>query len=60
MTGRLVSGVEQVTTGDVQRQVAQSGLARRAADTSMTDDECVPGNLKHGVFPKHDHHQKLV
>ena len=25
-----------------------------------TNDECVRGNLKQGVFPKHDHHQKLV
>ena len=25
-----------------------------------TDDECVGLHLKQGVFPKHDHHQKLV
>ena len=25
-----------------------------------TDDGCVRGNLKQGVFPKRDHHQQLV
>ena len=54
-------GVEQGTTGDVQRQAAQSGLGRRAArHVEETDDECVGLLLKQGVFPKHDHHQQLV
>ena len=34
VTERLVAGVERGTTGDAQRQVAQSGLGRRAADTT--------------------------
>ena len=34
VTERLVVGVERGTSGDVQRQVAQSGLGRRAADTT--------------------------
>ena len=35
VTERLVAGVEQGTTGDVQRSAAQSGLGRpRAVDTS--------------------------
>ena len=34
VTERLVAGVKRGSTGDVQRQVAQSGLGRRAADTT--------------------------
>ena len=43
MTERLVAGVEQGTTGDVQRQVAQSGLGRRAAghdEETMNVSDC--------------------
>ena len=61
MTERLVAGVEQGTTGDVQRKVAQSGLGTACSGhDEETDDECVGLFLKQGVFPKHDHDQQLV
>ena len=56
---RMVARVEQGTTGDTtpSRKVAWVDASRHVDET---DGECVLGNLKQGVFPKHDHHQQLV